>query len=104
MGHKAWECESKQIGSIEEERGEADEVGEEDVRVGSVWSIGAVDKEITGLSRMEVDSTAAKKKIEVTVNSGAGASCWPEKLLKGVRFKAANGAEPKYYGAKAGRR
>ncbi len=109
MGHKAWECESKQIGSIEEESGEADEDGEEDVHVGTVWGVGAVDKEVAAVSRMKVDSAEAKKKIEVTVDSGAGASCWPEKLLKDtpmgpqlkrVRFKAANGAELKYYGTK----
>ena len=49
------------------------------------------------------------KTIEVTVDSGAGASCWPVKLLKeipmgpkakGVKFKAANGTELKYYGTK----
>ena len=46
------------------------------------------------------------KKVEVTLDSGAGASCWPEKLMKnipmgpkvkGVRFRAANGTELEYY-------
>ena len=50
-----------------------------------------------------------KKSIEVTLDSGAGASCWPSNLLKevpmgpkvkGLRFKAANGTELKYYGTK----
>ncbi len=71
------------------------------MHVGTVWSVGAVDKEVAAVSRMEVDSAGAKKQIDVTVDSGAGASCWPEKLLKhipmgpkleGVRFKAVSGA------------
>ena len=44
------------------------------------------------------------------MDSGAGASCWPVNLLKGipmgpkakgVKFKAANGTELKYYGMKS---
>ncbi len=43
------------------------------------------------------------------MDSGAGASCWPEKFwknipmnpkTKGVKFSAANGSELKYYGNK----
>ena len=58
---------------------------------------------------MEVENDPKTKAIEITVNSGAGASCWPAKLLKnitmkekdkGVRFKAASGTELKFYGTK----
>lgn len=50
-----------------------------------------------------------KNKLEITLDSGAGASCWPVGLLpelpmkprqKGVRFRAANGAELEYHGRK----
>ena len=62
---------------------------------------------------MEIDDGKAAKvtqKIEITLDSGAGASCWPQRLLpkvplrpkaKGMRFKAANGTELKYYGTKS---
>ena len=49
------------------------------------------------------------KKVEITLDSGAGASCWPMNLwkgvpmgpkAKGVKFKAANGSELKYFGTK----
>ncbi len=68
------------------------------MHVGTAWSVAAVDKEVAAVSRMEVGSTEAKKNIELTVDSGAGASCMQEKLLKddptgpklkGVGFKAA---------------
>ena len=61
------------------------------------------------MQKMEVENDSKTKAIEITVDSGAGASCWPAKLLKnipmkekdkGVRFKAANGTELKYYGTK----
>ena len=47
--------------------------------------------------------------VEITIDSGAGAGFWPAKLLKripllakdkGVRFKAANGTDLRYYGTK----
>ena len=61
------------------------------------------------VEKMMVDEGVTAKRIEITVDSGAGASCWPEKLSKkipmlakdkGVRFKAANGSELKYHGTK----
>ena len=59
--------------------------------------------------KMQVDEGPKTTSIEITIDSGAGASCWPSRLLKkipmhpkdkGVRFKAANGMELKYYGTK----
>ncbi len=54
------------------------------------------------------------KKIEITLDSGAGAGCWPEQLwksipmgpkkTKGAKCKAAAGSELKYYGTKNVRR
>ena len=49
------------------------------------------------------------KKVEITLDSGAGASCWPESVwksipmgpkTKGVKLKVANGEELKYYSTK----
>ena len=77
------------------------------VEIGTIWNIGGV--EINKVQKMEVENDSKTKAIEITVDSGAGASCWPAKLLKnipmkekdkGVRFKAANGTELKYYGTK----
>ena len=76
--------------------------------MGTVWNIGAVDKVVLAVAPMETD-TGNTKKVEITVDSGAGTSCWPEKLLKsipmmpkakGVKFKAANRSELKYLGTK----
>ena len=106
VGHKAWECRSRwQVGAVDEENYGNDE-GE--VQAGAVeigiWNIGGV--EINKVQKMEVENDPKTKAIEITVDSGAGASCWPAKLLKnipmkekdkGVRFKAANGTELKYY-------
>ena len=68
---------------------------------------------------MDIDSDGFKtvrskerkrKKVKITLDSGAGASCWPEKLwqdvpmgpkTKGVRFAAANGTALKYLGNKS---
>ena len=89
--------------------------------VHSVWNVGHVhvtpDREIVGVSAVkgvEVDGgwrtkVQKGKPVKVTLDSGAGASCWPEKLLrsaplqpktKGVRFAAANGTELRYLGNK----
>ena len=77
------------------------------VEIGTIWNIGGV--EINKVQKMEVENDPKTKAIEITVGSGAGASCWPAKLLKnipmkekdkGVRFKAANGTVLKYYGTK----
>ena len=116
VGHKAAEC--RQIGSIDEESAENEEDGE--VQVGTVWHVGAVETavDVGKVDRMETDDdgfTTVKakdrkgKKIKITLDSGAGASCWPEKLwrevplgpkTKGVRFAAANGTALKYVGNK----
>ncbi len=74
--------------------------------MGTVWSIGAVDKVIAAVSGVEVGTQSCKKVEIITLDSRAGASCWPENLLKsdpmgpnvkGVKFNAANEAELKYY-------
>ena len=72
-----------------------------------VVDIGKVD-------RMNVDVKKKPKErskpVKITLDSGAGASCWPEKLwrdvpmgpkTKGVRFAAANGTALKYHGNKS---
>ena len=119
VGHKAWECRSgKQVGAVDEEEDEEEhhhchEVPAGSVEIGTVWNIGGVEccHDVNGVKteKMMVDKGAKVKKVEITVDSGAGASCWPEKLLKkvpmmakdkGVRFKAANGTELKYHGTK----
>jgi hypothetical protein len=61
------------------------------------------------INAMDVDKEVRTKAITITLDSGAGASCWPERLLKGVpmkprdkgvKFRAANGTELKYHGTK----
>ena len=68
------------------------------VEIGTIWNIGGV--EINKVQKMEAQNDPKTKAIEITLDSGAGASCWPAKLLKkipmkekdkGVRFMAANG-------------
>ena len=110
VSHKAWECRSRsQVGAVGEENYGNDE-GEEQagaVEIGTIWNIGGV--EINKVQKTEVENDPKTKAIEITVDSGAGASCWPAKSLKnillkekdkGVRFKAANGTELKYHGTK----
>lgn len=110
IGHKAWECRSgRQVGAVDEEDDE-EEVQANSVEIGTVWNIAAVDA--NKIERMDVDEGmkgVRTKGIEITIDSGAGASCWPSGLLKkvpmrpkdkGVRFKAANGTELKYHGTK----
>lgn len=108
VGHKAWECRAeKRIHAIDEQEDENDEVPAGAVEIGTIWNIGAV--QVNGVNKMEVDDVAKTKAVQITLDSGAGASCWPQKLLpkvpmhakdKGVRFRAANGTELKYYGTK----
>ena len=132
VGHKAAEC--RQVGSVDEEA--ADEEGDGEVQVGTVWHVGAVEASechdaeavtpedevvvyVGKVERMDVDGDGfetvmpkerKRKKIKITLDSGAGASCWPEKLwqhvpmgpkTKGVRFAAANGTALKYLGNKS---
>ena len=98
---------------------ENEEGGDEEVPISTVWTVGAVDKVVSSAD-VDMDSgweqvckngkkMKKKKSIEVTLDSGAGAGCWPSDLLKevpmgpkvkGVRFKVANGTELKYYGTK----
>ena len=77
------------------------------VDIGTIWNIGAI--EVQKVEAMDIDKGSATKKIEITVDSGAGASCWPASLLKKVpmkpkmtkmKFRAANGTEIKYHGMK----
>ena len=77
------------------------------VEIGTIWNIGGV--EINKVQKTEVEKDPKTKAIEIPVDSGAGASCWPAKLLKNipmkekdkdVRLKAANGTKLKYYGTK----
>lgn len=53
--------------------------------------------------------TRGAMRIDITLDSGAGASCWPEKFMRdlprgpkarGTRFKTTHGAELKCYGTK----
>lgn len=66
-----------------------------------MWTIGAIDVGRTGCN------TAGS--VEVTLDTGAGASCWPKGLLpnfptgpkdKGAKFVAANGQPLQYLGNK----
>lgn len=108
VGHKAWECRSgKRINAIEEHEDEDEEVQAAAVEIGTVWNIGAV--EVNKVDKMDLDEKPKTKTVQITLDSGAGASCWPQNLLKkipmhakdkGVRFKAANGTELKYHGTK----
>jgi hypothetical protein len=76
------------------------------IDVGAVKTMNVDD----GIQGDDWQVKAPKKKfVKVTLDSGAGASCWPEKLwkaipmnpkTKGVKFAAANGTELKYYGNK----
>jgi hypothetical protein len=136
------ECRS--VGAVDETTNQEED--EEEVDVGTVWTVGVVDVmhehkggdkntlsqkifadinqdepaiDICRVGAMEVDGenedegwqTKISKKniVKVTLDSGAGASCWPEKLwrsipmnpkTKGVKFAKVNGAELKYYGNK----
>ena len=108
VGHKAWECRSRrQVGAVDEENygNDEGEVQAGAVEIGTIWNIGGV--EIHKVQKMEAENDPKTKAIEIKLDSGAGAGCWPAKLLKnismkekdkGVRFKAANGTELKYYG------
>ncbi len=73
-GHKSWECAGKPIGSVEEA---GEEEAEDEVNVGTVWNIGAVEKIVAAVVPMEVDRKIAKKvgkgsnKIDVEVRCTA---------------------------------
>jgi hypothetical protein len=105
VGHKAWECRSgRPIGAnaVEEDEYEDDgHVHAGAVEIGTVWNVGAVEVDVNAINKKEV--------LQITLDSGAGASCWPVELLKevpmkprqkGVKFKAANGTELMYHGRK----
>ena len=75
--------------------------------IGKVESMD-VDGGTKGKSKNHKDQNQDKP-IKITLDSGVGASCWPEKLwnsipmnptTRGVRISAAHGPELKYYGNK----
>ena len=45
------------------------------VEIGTIWNIGGV--EINKVQKMEAQNDPKTKAIEITLDSGAGASCWP---------------------------
>ena len=108
VGHKAAECRSSgwNVNAVEEEVDKEEKPGWEEpteVDVGTVWSIGHVDVLATSSEKEKED------KFSITLDSGAGASCWPVSLMPevemkpkqpGIRFRAANGEELKYFGRK----
>ncbi len=83
VGHKAWECESKQVGSVEEEAGEEDENGGENVQISTVWSIEAVDKEIAAVNHMEVDAIVNNKKDRRHRRFGSGCELLAREIAQG---------------------
>jgi hypothetical protein len=95
------------VGAVDEQEDDDEgEVQAGSVEIGTIWNIGGV--EVNKVDKMDVDEPKTKT-VQITLDSGAGASCWPQNLLKkipmqakdkGVRFKAANGTELKYHGAK----
>ena len=111
-GHRAAECRGgRRVGAVD---GEENQDNDRDTQanaveeVGTVWTVGAVD--VNRVETAGAGEDAKKKTVEITIDSGAGASCWPASLLpevpmqakdKGVRFRAANGTELKYYGTKS---
>ena len=108
VGHKAWECRSKRVDAVDEEEVEDEGVPAGMVEIGTVWNVGAVEVEVNKVD-MDVDEGPKTKTVQITLDSGAGASCWPQNLLKkvpmqakdkGVKFRAANGVEMKYHGTK----
>jgi hypothetical protein len=111
IGHKAWECRGgKGVNAVDEDE-DQEQVTANSVEIGTIWSIGAVSTiDVQKVEAMEAEDDPKTKKIEITLDSGAGASCWPRGLLKkvplkpkmkGMRFRAANGSELKYYGTKS---
>ena len=108
VGHKAAECRSSgwNVHAVEEEECKEEQPGWEEpaeVDVGTVWSVGHIDVLSTTKEEEKGD------KFSITLDSGAGASCWPVSLMKevemkpkqpGIRFRAANGEELKYFGRK----
>jgi hypothetical protein len=119
VGHKACERDPKHVGTVVETE-ELDE-GEEQVDIGTAWNMVAVEKHVAHVGPTDVHSKGGKKgkaaegeeksrkNTEIALDSGVGASCWPESLLKetpmgpkvkGAKLKAANGSELKYHGTK----
>ncbi len=68
----------------------------------------AIEKSVAAVSGMHTDANSREgPKVEVPLDSGAGASCWTTNLtkkipmgpkVKGVKFGAASGTELRYYG------
>lgn len=105
VGHKACEClRGRPVGAVGKEEDENVPAGS--LEIGTVWGVRAVEVQAAEVERMEVDEKPKMKSIDITINSGAEASCWPQELrkkvpmqpnAKGVRFRAANKAELKYH-------
>ena len=100
----------------EEEGGEDFEANA--IEIGTVWNVAAVEcGKVTPHTTYRTDVKTDVKvggvdkgeMIQITLDSGAGASCWPAELLpevpmkpklKGVRFRAASGKDLHYHGRK----
>ena len=113
VGHKAAECRSSgwNVQAVEEEENKEEQPAWEEqtewkeqaeVSVATVWSVGHIDVLATSSEREE-------DKFSITLDSGAGASCWPVGMMQdvemkpkqpGIKFRAANGEELKYFGRK----
>ncbi len=86
VGHKAVECESRQVGAVDEEEYEGDENEDEHVQAATLWNAGAAHTEVGVAGPMELDregwqkvtNEKKAKKVEITSDSGAWASRWPE--------------------------
>ena len=75
------------MGAVDEENDGNDEgeVQAGAVEIGTIWNTGGV--EINKVQKMEVENGPKTNVIEITVDAGAGASCWPAKLLKKIPMK-----------------
>ena len=103
VGHKAWECRARNVNAVQEESGgETEDV----VDVGTIWNVGHVE---TVDVMAVVGGEPPTNKFQITLDSGAGASCWPAEWMPdvpmkpkqpGVKFRAANGDELEYFGRK----
>ena len=79
---------------------------EEVVDVGTIWNVGHVE---TVDVMAVVGGETPTNKFQITLDSGAGASCWPAEWMlgvpmkpkqPGVKFRAANDDELEYFGRK----
>ena len=116
VGHKAAECRSPgwNVQAVEEQEENKEEQSggwteqnewkeQTEVNVATVWSVGQIDV-------LATTSEKEEDKFSITLDSGAGASCWPVGMMQdvemepkqpGIKFRAANGEELKYFGRKS---